>query len=123
MIMPTLAAANTYFSERLWTEEWDNSNDEKKKAVLAHAQREINSLNFSSRMSREDYNKAIFEQVIFLLNLGPEDRKRLNLKAQGVQSVSISQSISETYVFDGVCYAPIIKQLEKKYKYQVGDLV
>lgn len=121
--MPTLAAANTYFSKRLWIEEWDNSNDEKKKAAIAHAQREIDALNFSSRMSKEDYDKAIFEQAIFLLNLGPEDRKRLNLKAQGVQSVSISQSISETYVFDGVCYASIIKQLEKKYKYQVGDLV
>jgi len=121
--MPTIAAADTYFLMRLWTSEWDDSNDEKKKAALSHAKREVDSLNFSSKMSREDYNKAVFEQAIFLLNLGPEDRKRLNLKAQGVQSINISQSVSETYVINGIAYAPTVQQLVKKYKYQVGDLI
>lgn len=121
--MPTIDAANTYFSERLWTSEWDDSSNEKKKAALSHAQREVETLNFSSRMSREDYNKAVFEQTIFLLNLGPEDRKRLNLQAQGVQSINISQSVSEAYVLNDIAYAPTVQQLVKKYKYQVGDLV
>ena len=121
--MPSLAAANDYFSKRLWTKEWDDSNDEKRKSALAHAQREIDALNCSSKMSREDYEKAIYEQAIFLLNLGPEDRKRLNLQAQGVQSVNISQSVSETYVSNGIAYAPTVHHFINKYKYQVGDLL
>ncbi|SDI95784.1 hypothetical protein SAMN04515654_12123 [Halanaerobium congolense] len=121
--MPTIAGADAYFSRRLWTSEWDDSNAEKKKAALAHAQREVDSLSFSSRMSREDYSRAVFEQAIFLLNLGPEDRKRLNLQAQGVQSINISQSVSEAYILNGIAYAPTVQQLVKKYKYQVGNLI
>ena len=121
--MPTIAAADTYFAKRLWTEEWDNADDQKKEAALAHAQREVDALNFSSKMSSKDYNVVVFEQTIFLLNLGPEDRKRLNLQAQGVQSIDISQSVSEAYVLNGTAYAPVVHQMNKKYKYRVGDLL
>ncbi len=128
MYMLNLADANSYFKERLYTDEWDNSNDNKKKAALSQAQREIDDLGISKFFSPEDYQRAIFEQALFLLELGPEDRKRLNLQAQGVQSINISGSISEAYVLNGTPYAPAVKQIsgKKKYnrlEYRVGDML
>ena len=121
--MATLSAANTYFQNRLWTDQWDNSSDTKKETALAHAEGEINSLSVASKLSNSDYNRAVYEQTLFLLNLGPEDRKRLNLQSQGVKSISISGSVSETYVLNGIPYASIIQSLISKNNYQTGEMI
>ena len=121
--MPTITEADNYFSERLWTDEWDSADDLKKNTALKHAKKEIDALNFSTKLSTEDYKKAIFEQTIFLLNLGPEDLKRLNLQAQGVTDVNVSKAVSESYQLNGTAYSPVVRQLKEKYEYQVGDLI
>lgn len=118
-----LNEAENYFAKRLWTDEWDNADDNKKETALSHAKREIDALSFSQKLDTEDYKKAIFEQTIFLLNLSEEDRKRINLQSQGVTQIDINQAISETYILNGTAYAPLILQLQKKCKYRVGDLL
>jgi len=118
-----LNEAEDYFNKRLWTDEWDNASDSKKETALAHAQREIDTLGFSQKLDTEDYKRAIFEQTIFLINLKDEDLKRINLQSQGVTQININQAISETYVLNGIAYAPFIKQIQQKYNYQVGDLI
>jgi hypothetical protein len=121
--MPTLSEAERYYSERLWTENWEDANENTRKTALAHAKKDIDNLSSSSKFSTEDYKKAVFEQAIFLLDLGPEDLKRLSLQAQGVKSISLDKSVSENYVINGTAYAPAIMHLKEKYKLQVGDLL
>ncbi len=118
-----LSGANNYFNNRLWTDEWDNSTDGKKNAALTMALNQVDSLSVVNRMSTEDYNKAVFEQALFLLQLGPEDRQRLKMQSQGVERISISGGVSEAYVIDGIAYCATVRQLIKKYKFQVGDLI
>lgn len=121
--MVSLTTANNYFDSRLWTDEWDNASDEKKRTALEHAKRDIDDLKFSTHLTTEDYNRAVLEQTIFLLNLGQEDLQRLKLQAQGVKSVNVSKAVSESYVLNGSAYAPFIRDLQSKYKYRIGDLI
>jgi hypothetical protein len=119
--MPSVSSAEKYFEKRLWTDEWDNSNDTKKEAALTQAENQLDSLNIT--LPSGDYDRAIYEQAIFLLKLGPEDRKRLSLQSQGVEKINISGGVSESYNGGDNLISPQVKQIIKSRRYQTGEMV
>ena len=121
--MASLAFANLYFRNRLWTDGWDNASDINKEKALAHAENELQTLGLETKLEADIYNKAVCEQALFLLNLGEEDRKRLVLKAQGVKEIRISGAISEVYVTEGAVYAPFVKKVMETNKYKIGEML
>lgn len=128
-----LTEANEYFSNRLWTEDWDNENDTVKKKALSHAENQLNVLNILEDLEDEKQNIAIFEQAIFLLGLDEEDKERLRLQSENVESINISGGVSENYNLEkgsNILLSPIVKDLieaeevgiESEKEYVIGDL-
>lgn len=119
--MPSVSSAEKYFEKRLWTDEWDNADNTKKEAALTQAENQLESLNIS--LPSEDYDRAIYEQAIFLLKLGPEDQKRLSLQSQGVERINISGGVSESYNGENNLISPQVKQIIKTKRYRTGEMV
>ena len=123
--MSLLYKANQYFMNRLWADNWDDASDELKRKSLSTAQTQIDNLKDSNKFSEDEYNKAVFEQTLFLLELTEEDRLRINLQEQGVKSVSISGSVSESYDITGeVGICNYAKSLIRRYEmnFTPGDM-
>ena len=123
--MSLLFKANQYFMDRLWADNWDNATDELKRKALATAENQIDNLKNSNKFSEDEYQKAIFEQTLFLLELTDEDRLRINLQEQGVTSVNISKSVSESYKGDNIGLCNYVKQLIDNHKtdFTPGDMI
>jgi hypothetical protein len=123
--MSLLYKANQYFMNRLWADNWDDTTDELKRKSLATAQTQIDNLKNSNKFSEDEYNEAIFEQTLFLLELTEEDRLRINIQEQGVKSVNINGSVSESYDLTGeVGICNYAKSLQSKYRrnFTPGDM-
>lgn len=133
-----LAEANEYFDKRLWTDEWDNSNDTVKEKALNHAETLLKNLDILESFEDDNQNIAIFEQALYMLNLDEEDRTRLNLQAQNVSSIDISGGVSEDYDLNSEgsnikspYLAPRVKDLMEadgvklggEEEYRVGDMI
>ena len=121
--MATITEADNYFNERLWTDEWDNSNDSRKKAALTQAKNQLLDLDFEAKISSENHSRAVLEQALFLLKLTSEDRERLRLQAQGVESIRISDGISEGYNGEDNFISPRVKQMIKANNFQTGEMI
>lgn len=122
--MSLLPKADSYFMDRLWADNWDTATDELKRKALATAQNQIDNLKNSNKFGEEEYNKAIFEQTLFLLELTEEDRLRINLQEQGVKSVNISKAVSESYKGEKIGLCNYVKQLieNRKTDFTPGDM-
>lgn len=123
--MSLLFEANKYFTDRLWAEEWDEATDELKRKSLTTAQRQIDGLKNSNKFTEEEYQRAVFEQTLFLLELSEEDRLRINLQEQGVKSVNISGAVSESYMNENIGICNYVKILLDKHKkdFKTGEMI
>lgn len=130
-----LEEANEYFSNRLWVEEWENANDTLKEKALNHAETQLNLLGVFSNLnlSEDKQNISIFEQALFLMELSEEDRERMRLQAENVESIDIQGGVREDYKLEegsNIILAPMVRDLLKeaaaeadKKDYVIGDLI
>jgi hypothetical protein len=83
-----------YFSQRLYTEAWDNAPDVDRKKAEAQAQRELEPYRGKTNPVRFSY--AVAEQALWLL----EGNTRSKLQQAGVKNASIS-GVSESFNLRG----------------------
>lgn len=107
MLDVSINEAQAVFDEHLMADEWEQASTSLKERALAHACRDISSLNYSSTIPRQKLVAAVCEQALFLMSLTATDKERLKAQKLGVGERSV-EGASERY-FDktlGKAFSP-----------------
>ena len=82
----TLQEADQFFSERLFTDAWEDANNVTRQKALSHAESQIKALTFHARgIPSGNLKKAICAQALYLLQSSPSDRERIRAQRTGVK--------------------------------------
>lgn len=128
----TVEVADSYFGRRLNTDVWDNADDTTKEQALSTAEGQIEMIPDIELIDDSYYNRAILEQALFLLRIGPEAQVRLDLQSQGVEQIDVEGGVRERYkIQHSNHYAPFVyavmdkleRETAKNEKYVIGDLI
>lgn len=128
----TVEVADNYFGRRLNTDVWDNADGITKEQALSTAEGQIEMIPDIELIDDSYYNRAILEQALFLLRIGPEAQVRLDLQSQGVEQIDVEGGVRERYkIQHSNHYAPFVyavmdkleRETAKNEKYVIGDLI
>lgn len=104
--MVDINTANDYLNNRLFGKDnWINADDTKKQSALAMAE-DLIAVEFGN--THENYQKAVFEQALYLLD--NENNERFKLQMQNVKSVKLDD-ISENFGDNDILISPYARKL------------
>ena len=84
------------FNGHIFAESWESASSAKQDKVLAHATRDISTLNYSKDTPHSKLAAAVAEQILLLLSLNNSDVERIKAQATGVKQRGV-EGASEWY--------------------------
>lgn len=108
-----LEDANVYLDNRLFNDSWINANDIKKQSALDLSEDIIKGEYGEGIVYHSNYNKAVYEQSLYLLD--NENNTRFKLQIQNVKSVSIDDT-AESFSGKDILISPYVRKHLKKPK-------
>ncbi|PAB61323.1 hypothetical protein [Anaeromicrobium sediminis] len=106
-----LEKANEYLNNRLFNSIWIECEEPKKQSALDLSQDIIKGEYGEGIKQHKNYDKAVYEEALYLLE--NENSKRFKLQLQGVKSISVDDA-SESYKSNAnILISPYVKQLLK----------
>lgn len=96
MLDVSISEAQAVFDEHLMADEWEQASTSLKERALAHACRDISSLNYSPTVPRQRLVAAVCEQALLLLSLTTADKERIKAQKLGVEERRV-EGASERY--------------------------